>query len=88
MPSRPRSPGQQLLFLRDHLKSPAEVHVVSKDGGGLKALTSINASKVAGVKMGDAEQFSFTGANNAKVYGWVVKPVDFDGRRRSTRWPS
>ncbi len=78
----PQVAGQQLLFLLDHLKSPAEVHVVGKDGGAPTAITSINAARVAAVKMGDAEQFSFAGWNNEKVYGWVVKPVDFVAGRK------
>jgi len=73
----PQIAGSQLLFLLDHLRMPAEIHTVNRDGSGLKAITSVNAAKVAAVKMGEPQQFSFAGWNNEKVYGFVVKPVDF-----------
>ena len=33
---------------------------------------------LAAARMGEPEQFSFPGANDETVYGYVVKPVDFD----------
>ncbi|MBP1606389.1 MAG: peptidase, (acylaminoacyl-peptidase) subfamily [Acidobacteria bacterium] len=69
--------GDRLVFLLDHLKSPAELHSVRPDGSDLKAITTINASRLASVSMGDAEQFTFKGWNDETVYAWVVKPVGF-----------
>ncbi|TWI69956.1 dipeptidyl aminopeptidase/acylaminoacyl peptidase [Pseudoduganella lurida] len=37
-------------------------------------LTQLNAARLADVKMGEYEQFSFQGANGATVYGHVMKP--------------
>ncbi|HWB74852.1 MAG TPA: S9 family peptidase [Nannocystaceae bacterium] len=74
--------GEQIVFLRDDLRSPAELYSVSTKGGEPKAITSINAAKVGAAKMGEPEQFSFTGAAGDTVYGWVVKPVEFDAAKK------
>jgi dipeptidyl aminopeptidase/acylaminoacyl peptidase len=69
--------GDGVVFERNTLTSPAEIYVIAP-GAGEKALTSINAAKVAAVRMGEPEQYSFKGWNNETVYGYIVKPVDFD----------
>ena len=73
--------GDGVVFERHNLKSPAEIYLI-KPGGGEQAITEINKSKVAAARMGDPEQFSFQGWNNETVYGYVVKPVDFDSARK------
>ena len=45
-------------------------------------MTKINAEKVAAARMGEAEQFTFQGAENATVYGYIVRPADFDPSRK------
>jgi dipeptidyl aminopeptidase/acylaminoacyl peptidase len=37
-------------------------------------LTQVNATRLAGVRLGTAEQFSFAGANGETVYGYVMQP--------------
>jgi dipeptidyl aminopeptidase/acylaminoacyl peptidase len=39
-------------------------------------------AKLAALRLGDYEQFSFKGWNNETVYGYIVKPVDFDPARK------
>jgi dipeptidyl aminopeptidase/acylaminoacyl peptidase len=65
----------------DSLKSPADLFVVSEDGKA-DAITHVNAEALATVKLGEPEQFSFSGWNGDKVYGYIVKPVDFDARKK------
>ena len=74
--------GARLGFLLDHLKSPAELHTVAADGKDVKAITKVNATRLAGVTLGDYEQFSFKGWNDETVHGFVVKPVDFVAGRK------
>ena len=69
--------AEGIVFERNTLKSPAEIYLV-KPGAGETALTAINAAKIAAVRLGEPEQFSFKGWNNETVYGYIVKPVDFD----------
>jgi dipeptidyl aminopeptidase/acylaminoacyl peptidase len=43
----------------------------------MRAVTKLNAEKIAAAKLGTYEQFSFPGAKNETVHGYVLKPVDF-----------
>ncbi len=72
----------RLAVLVDHLRSPAELHVVGADGNGLTARTSFNRARLGEVQLGEPEQFSFPGWNNEQVYAWVVKPVGFDPAKK------
>jgi len=75
-----RSPalaGGRVLFTRNDLKSPTELYTIKPDGSDLKAITKLNAAKVAAARMGDYEQFSFPGAKGETVHGFVMKPADF-----------
>ena len=78
----PVASGAGVVYTLDHLKSPAELFWVRSDGSGLRPLTHINAEKVAAARMGDFEQFSFKGYQGDTVYGYVVKPADFDPARK------
>ena len=73
--------GDGVVFERNTLTSPTEIYVVAP-GAGEKALTSVNAAKLAAVRLGEPEQFSFKGWNNETVYGYIVKPVDFDASKK------
>ncbi len=68
----------RVVFGLRHFQSPVELHSVDGEGKDLQTLTQINAQKLAASRMGTAEQFSFKGWNDETVYGFVVKPVDFD----------
>ena len=73
--------GNGVVFERNTLTSPTEIYVIAP-GAGEKALTSVNAAKLAAVRLGEPEQFSFKGWNNETVYGYIVKPVDFDASKK------
>jgi len=76
-----RSPsafGNKIYFGLNNLHSPTELYSVNPDGSDMTQLTYINTEKLAAAKMGDYEQFTFLGYNDELVYGYVVKPVDFD----------
>lgn len=78
----PQQAGERLLFAHDSFHGPAELYTTALDGSGRRALTRINAAKVAAARFGAYEQFSFTGAKGEKVYGYLVKPVDFDPAKK------
>jgi len=80
-----RSPaicGDRIIYGLDHLKSPVELWSIRPDGTDRRRVTRINDEKVTATRMGDCEQFSFKGWNDETVYGYVVKPVDFDPAKR------
>ncbi|MBX7115478.1 MAG: S9 family peptidase [Myxococcaceae bacterium] len=74
--------GDGLVYAWDSLKGPTDAFFVSADGSGTKQLTQLNADAMAQIRLGDFEQFSFAGANGDKVHGYVVKPVDFDPKKK------
>ena len=78
----PRLAGDRLVFGRDHLRSPVELHTAKADGSDLRQITQVNREELASVLLGEPEQFSFKGANGDTVYAWIVKPVNFDPQKK------
>ncbi len=80
--SSPGVAGDRIVYGLDNFCSPVELYSVKPDGKDVRQITKINAQKIAEARMGDYEQFSFKGWNNETVYGYVVKPVDFDPKKK------
>ncbi len=74
--------GDRVVFAQDTLSSPTELFTCARDGTGVHAITNINADKVAAAKMGEYEQFMFTGAHGDNVWGYLLKPIDFDPAKK------
>ncbi len=74
--------GTRLLFGMDHQRSPVELYSALPSGSDVRQITRINADKLAKVRMGESEQFTFKGWNDEAVYAYVVKPVDFDPNKK------
>ena len=72
----------RILFARNTLFGPTELHTVARDGSDERAVTRLNEARVAAARFGQPEQFSFPGALGETVYGWVVRPVDFDPAKK------
>ncbi|WNG59790.1 S9 family peptidase [Archangium gephyra] len=75
-------PDGRIAFLRDDLKSPADLYTVRADGSDLRQLTRVNEEAMSRLRFGDFEQFEFPGWNGETVRGYVVKPVDFDPKKK------
>jgi dipeptidyl aminopeptidase/acylaminoacyl peptidase len=71
-----------LAYSRDDLRSPAQLFRIAPGGGKPVALTRHNESRLAGVALGDFEQFSFKGAGDDTVHGYVMKPAGFKAGRK------
>jgi dipeptidyl aminopeptidase/acylaminoacyl peptidase len=80
----PQQAGNRLVFVQDSLSAPADLFSVSVKGGDVRRITSFNADRLKGVHMGAFEQFSFKGARDETVYGWMVKPAGF---REAQKYP-
>ncbi|MFH1883430.1 MAG: S9 family peptidase [Planctomycetota bacterium] len=82
---RVSSPGiatGKIIFGLSNLRSPVELYSVEPDGSNVRKITNINTEKIAAARMGEYEQFTFSGWNDETVYCYVVKPVDFDPARK------
>jgi dipeptidyl aminopeptidase/acylaminoacyl peptidase len=66
-----------LIYAKDDLKSPSEIFVLEAGKSEARQLTHFSTPQLQDVEMGDFEQFSFTGANQETVYGYVVKPAAY-----------
>jgi dipeptidyl aminopeptidase/acylaminoacyl peptidase len=77
----PVTAGRRIVFGMDHLHSPVELDSVDLEGGDRRRLTDLNGERLAAIRMGEPEQFSFAGWSDETVYGYVVKPADFDPGR-------
>jgi dipeptidyl aminopeptidase/acylaminoacyl peptidase len=73
----PGAAGDRILYSLDDLQSPAEFYSVKPDGSDVRKITEINAEKLATVRMGEYEQFTFKGWNDETVWCYVVEPADF-----------
>ncbi|MDJ0654687.1 MAG: S9 family peptidase [Xanthomonadales bacterium] len=76
--------GDTVVFARDDLGSPSELWATDVRGSSPRQLTRLGQASLENVALGDFQQFSFKGAGNATVYGWLVKPTDFE---RGKRYP-
>ena len=66
--------GDTVAYSLATLDSPAQLFSVKLAGGKPQQLTTNNADKLADVRFGEFEQFSFKGAGGDTVHGYVMKP--------------
>ena len=69
--------GPTLAFTRNSLKSGDQVMTGGINGAPLRAITPGANEMLKDVAFGDFEQFSFKGWNGDTVYGYVVKPWNY-----------
>lgn len=70
--------NDKLVFTKDSLKSPSQLFTSDLDGNNQKQITFNNQERLDNTAFGDYEQFSFKGWNDETVYGYVVKPANFE----------
>jgi dipeptidyl aminopeptidase/acylaminoacyl peptidase len=70
--------GDQVVYALSTLKTPADLFHINAGGGKAMRLTDVNAQALSNVQMGDYEFFTFKGASDESVQGYVVKPVGYE----------
>src|SRR5438874_6411688 len=78
----PTSDGHALVFARSSMTKPSEIYRANADGSGATALTVTNDAFISSFKLQPAEEVTWTGALGAKVAGWIVKPANFNPRKK------
>jgi dipeptidyl aminopeptidase/acylaminoacyl peptidase len=81
---RATADGKMLVFSRSSMTKPAEIYRANTDGSNVVALTTTNDAFITPFDLKAAEEVTWTGAMNAKVAGWIVKPPNFKPNRK---WP-
>ena len=74
--------GERIVFEHDTFQQPVELVSVARSGSGRRRITQLNDARVAAARLGQSEAFTFTGAKGDAVYGWLVKPADFDPKQK------
>lgn len=65
-------PNHPAEVARFNLRHPSE----------MTQLTNVNAGLLAGKKLAQTEEITYTSTGNTKVQGWVVKPPDFNATKK------
>lgn len=74
--------GNNFLYTHNSLSTPTELFLYDTKTKKSQQITFVNKEKLAEIKLGDYEQFSFKGWNNETVWAYIVKPVDFDANKK------
>jgi dipeptidyl aminopeptidase/acylaminoacyl peptidase len=74
--------GNKIYFTRHTLNSPKDIFSINALGDELTQLTNLNETKLANIKFGEYEQFSFKGWNDEKVHGYWLKPANFENGKQ------
>lgn len=71
-----------IVYAMNSLQSPDQLYRMSHRGGAATRLTQANRERLSTFQMGNAEQFHFAGWNNETVYGYVVKPWNYQNGKK------
>lgn len=74
--------GSTLVFSHSSMTRPAEIYRANLDSYVMSALTTTNDSFISSFNLKAAEEVTWTGGLGAKVAGWIVKPPNFNARRK------
>jgi len=74
--------GKTLIFSRSSMTKPTEIYRANADGSGVTALTTTNNAFMARFDLKPAEEITWTGAAGTKIAGWIVKPPNFNAKRK------
>ena len=74
--------GEQILFTLVNLASPAQLFLMPSNGGNARLISANNQAVIANTAWGEYEQFNFKGWNDETVYGYVVKPANYQAGKK------
>lgn len=74
--------GKTIVVARQATEKPVELYALDASGRTLRQLTHTNDDLLKQLALQSAEPFWFTGAEGAKVEGFIVKPPNFDAAKK------
>ncbi len=74
--------SQELIFTHHNINMPTEIFKIDTRGRNLIQLTHFNSDSIADLKLGNVENVTFKGANDADVQMFIVYPPDFDPNKK------
>ena len=77
-------PGNRLFFTRMSVGAPNEIYRldIPESKGNAAAVTHMNDALLSQIDMQPLESFTFKGANDEEVQGFMVKPPGFDPNKK------
>jgi len=76
------SDGKTLVCSHNSMTRPNEIFTSGSDGSNPMPLTKANDAMMSAFDLKAAEEVSWTGAMGAKVSGWIVKPPNFNPKKK------
>ncbi len=74
--------GKTMIYTEQSGKHPAEIMRAMSGGGTPVALTHLNDTMLSAYGLPDLEEFSVEGAEGSRVASFLLKPRDFDAKRK------
>ncbi|HUG03051.1 MAG TPA: S9 family peptidase [Steroidobacteraceae bacterium] len=71
----------RVVYAMQHLASPAELYLIAGAAAPTR-LSDVNRARLADVRFGEAEQFRFAGAGGAEVFGFAMKPWNWQAGKK------
>ena len=74
-----------LVGVRSSFQAPGDVVKVTVDkkgNAGVVQVTAVNEDLLQGKRLATAEEVWYPSSGGAKIQGWIVKPPDFDAKRK------
>lgn len=73
---------KMLLFTHHNLNSPTDIYKVDLRGRNLTRMTRFNEERLQQLNLGEVEDVTFKGANDADIQMFIVYPPDFDPSKK------
>ncbi|QDF67186.1 S9 family peptidase [Shewanella sp. SNU WT4] len=73
---------ETIVFSRSSLVEPGDIYSLDLGTNQVSRITAVNKDKLASLKFGEFEQFNFKGWNNETVYGYWLKPANFEAGKQ------
>ena len=74
--------GKKFVFAASSNAAPTEIFTANADGSGVTPLSSVNKELLAQANLQSAEDVEWVGALGRKIHGFIVKPNNFDARKK------
>ena len=74
--------GQAVGTLTSFYKPGDVISLSLSNPSSLKQLTNVNDDVLGQVKLGEVEEIWYTSLDNYKIQGWIIKPPDFDPKKK------
>ena len=74
--------GRRVALTIGSVSEPGALHVYDLDRRQLTRLWGANDELLAEAKLGEVEEFEYPSKDGTKIHGWLVKPADFDPKKK------